>query len=464
MNKPKDKIEELFQSHIDDFDKMPDDNLWADIEANLPPVQRPMYRLKRWTLVAALLLFSLIGYVAYQSLGTRQKTDIVGLKENKSKPDSKSPEIISKKGTKAASEANESNLREEGSINSVIVGKDAKNDKEAAIENKNQKDKAENNNKVKRKSENKIFIASDSDTKSNQLITKKERISDVGKNKTVKGKESEKQVVAAVTEDNPGKEFQSINRVEQENGNQQSAIAKTVDSERLSELDYLSSKRDIAANEIPLNTHIAYEAEYHPKEQEESFFKVPSEVYVSITPSLNYYRVFSNTVINQFNGANNGGRVGWALQAGAVYPLKFKRVSYRVGLSYFSAQSNFRYNVVNRTQMPVRLNNNTFEYVNVESLQSESRKWQVLEIQNDLMYKVRPMQDFILGFKAGSSFTEKPVFDAYTGYRFSKQVSNRQILWIEAAYAYAINSQKSSTHTFSYHMDKYSLKVGVNFR
>ena len=252
--------------------------------------------------------------------------------------------------------------------------------------------------------------------------------------------------------------------IEEESNDQQNVNDQTGDLVRLSDVDYLSNRGDIATNEIPLNTLIAYEAEYHLKEKKESFFKIPSEVYLSITPSLNYYRVFSSTIINQFNGANNGGRVGWAVQAGAMYPLKFRRFSYRVGLSYFSAQSNFRYNVVNRTQLPIRVNNNTFQYVNVESLQSESKKWQVLEIQNDLMYKVRPMQDLILGFKTGSSFTEKPVFDAYAGYRFSKQVSARQILWIEAAYAYAINSQKSRNNTFSYHMDKYSLRIGVNFR
>lgn len=449
MNKPEDKIEELFQSHIDDFDKMPNDSLWADIEANLPPVVSPVQKLWRWGLAAALLLFSLIGYLAYQSLDTGQKTGVFGLKDNTSKNKSKSPEANSKKGTKTASEANESILKEEESVRETIVTSEAKNDKIAVAESKALEEK--------KSSTSNLF------TKSAQLITRKERVS-VSKDKTVKEKESEKQLAGAVTKDNQIKDSQTIGSMEEENNIQQNTIAKADDSERLSDVDYLSNRGDIAINEIPLNTHIAYEAEYRPKEKKESFFKTPNEMYVSITPSLNYYRVFSNTIINQFNGASKGGRVGWAIQAGAVYPLKFKRVNYRVGLSYFSAQSNFKYNVVNRTQMPIRLNNNTFEYVNVESLQLESKKWQVLEIQNDLMYKVRPMQDFILGFKAGSSFTEKPVFDAYTGYRFSKQVSNRQVLWIEAAYAYAINAQKSSTHTFSYHMDKYSLRVGVNFR
>lgn len=464
MNKPKDKIEELFQSHIDDFDKMPDDSLWADIEANLPHVASPMHSRWRWSLAAALFLFSLIGYMAYQSLGTRQKPGGIVSKENQVKNTIKSPESIDKKSTKTASEANESNLTEEQSVKDVIAIRGAKNDKLDIVESKTPKESIENSNKVGKRQESKASSASNPVTKSVELLTKKENRTAINQSITVGEKETNKKIAANVSEDNHLKDIQSIISMAEANSNQQNAIAKADNSERLSDVDYLSNKGDIIAKEIPLNTHIAYETEHQSVEKKESFFKIPGEVFVSITPSLNYYRVFSNTIINQFNGANNGGRVGWAVQAGAVYPLKFKRINYRVGLSYFSAQSNFKYNVVNRTQMPVRLNNNTFEYVNVESLQSESKKWQVLEIQNDLMYKVRPMQDFILGLKAGSSFTEKPVFDAYTGYRFSKQVSSRQVLWIEAAYAYAINAQKSSNNTFSYHMDKYSLRIGVNFR
>lgn len=463
MNKPKDKIEELFQSHLDDFDKMPDDSLWADIEANLPLAATPVYRLKRWGLAAALLLFSLIGYVAYQSFESGQKIVIAGSKENTPKSGTGMQTPIGKKGTKTASEANESNLAEEESVKETTVTSEAKNDKIALIERTITKEQVANRNKIKKQQTNKISITQNPVTKSLELITQKERVTNGNKHRTVEGKEAEKQIIAVVAEDNQVKDSQKIIKIEIES-NQQNAIAKTDASERLSDIDYLSNRSDITANEIPLNRYITYEAEYRPIEPKESFFKAPSEVFVSLTPSLNYYRVFSNTIINQFNGANNGGRVGWAVQAGAVYPLKFRRFNYRVGLSYFSAQSNFRYNVVNRTQMPVRLNNNTFEYVNVENLHTESKKWQVMEIQNDLMYKVRPMQDFILGFKAGSTFTEKPAFDAYTGYRFSKQVSNRQILWIEAAYAYAINAQKSTSNTFSYHMDKYSLRIGLNFR
>jgi hypothetical protein len=437
MKKPKDKIEDLFQSHINDFDKMPDDSLWDTIEANLPPVATPVHRLWRWGLAAALLLFSLIGYMAYQSLNTWQKADVIGAKGSTSKSNTTAQKSISKKDAKTASEANESNLTEEYQAKETKAANEAKNDKTAIAENQNQKDKHANSSELTKSQKNRTLINQNPVTKSAELITEKESLAYIGKNQ-----------ITAV----------------EENNNQQRIITAEEITKGLSAIDYLSNRNNITANAIPLNTHIAYEADYQPQEKKESFFKAPSEVYVSLTPSLNYYRVFANSPINQFNGANNGGRVGWAVQAGAVYPLKFKRMSYRVGLSYFSTQSSFKYNRINRTQMPIRLNNNTFEYVNVESTQAESKKWQVLEIQNDLMYRVRPMQDFIMGFKTGSSFTEKPVFDAYAGYRFSKQVSNRQILWIEAGYAYAINAQKSNNNTFSYHMDKYSLRIGLNFK
>jgi hypothetical protein len=464
MNKPKDKIEELFQSHINDFDKMPDDSLWADIEANLPPEVSPVYRLKRWGLAAALLLFSLIGFVAYQSQGVWQKIEPIGLKENKSKNKIDSPRPPSKKESKTASETNESTLEEEQVPKSILADRETKNDKVIVIDDITLKDKISNSNKPEKWQKNKASITLNPGIKLSELPTQERHNMIVNEKRILESKDAENHIAATVSENNQIKDSGVINRVGEGNGHEQTTIARADDWRSLSDIDYLSTHGDITSNIISLNTTIAYEAEHHPKAQKESFFKAPNELYVSLTPSLNYYRVFSNAMINQFNGADNGGRVGWALQAGAVYPLKFRRLRYRVGLSYFSAKSNFRYSVVNRTQLPIRLNNNTFEYVNVESLQSESRKWQLLEIQNDLMYKIRPMQDFILGFKAGSSFTEKPVFDAYTGYRFSKQVSSRQVLWIEAAYAYAINAQKSSTHTFSYHMDKYSLRIGLNFR
>ncbi|RYU96926.1 hypothetical protein [Emticicia agri] len=464
MNKPEDNIEKLFQSHINDFDKMPDDSLWADIEANLPPVETPVRKLWRWGLAAALLLFSLIGYVAYQSLDNKQNSDIVGVKENTTKPDTDAQKSIPEKDTKTASRANETHVPEEQATKETIAIRAAENDKTALKENKIQKDKIASDSKSVKSQKAGNSIWKNPVTKSSELIVEKQNIVAIGKKPITAVKEPGKEIAVMFTEDNNIKANETISREIGEANNEQKAIANAEMAKGFSDVDYLNNRNDVAAHAIPFNTRIACEAEVQPQETRESFFKVPAEVYVSLTPSLNYYRVFSNAVINQFNGANNGGRVGWAVQAGAVYPLKLRRLSYRVGLSFFSAQSNFKYNLISGKQVPVRLDNNTFEYVNLESLQTESKKWQVLEIQNDLMYKVRPMQDFILGFKAGSSFTERPVFDAYTGYRFSKQVSHRQILWIETAYAYAINAQKSSYNTFSYHMDKYSLRIGLNFK
>ncbi len=458
MNKPEDKIEELFQGHINDFDKMPDDSLCEDIEASLPPVMTPNHRLWRWGLAAALLLFSLVGYVAYQSINTGEKTDVIGAKDNSRKSEGEVKKLVDKNDAKTVKEANESNQLSKDEPMELMADREAKNNKIVVTEDAIKREKVGSWNKIAKKSENRVFVDPISIIKSSELITPK--TSPGNKDKSHKEVMQDVQESALATED----EAISSQTIEKEKNNRIIAVTEKEGPERISAPDYLSGHEANLVNEIPLNTNISYEAAYNPEEKKERFFKTPSEVYISLTPSLNYYRVFSNAIINEFNGANKGGRLGWAVQAGAVYPLKFRRFSYRVGLSYFSAQSNFKYNLISRTQMPIRLNNNTFEYVNVESTQAESKKWQVLEIQNDLMYKVRPLQDFILGFKAGSSFTEKPVFDIYTGYRFARQVNHRQTMWIEAAYAYALNARQSSKNTFSYHMDKYSLKIGVNFR
>ncbi|MFD0878332.1 hypothetical protein ACFQ1A_29470, partial [Massilia pinisoli] len=135
MNKPKDKIEELFQNHLDDFDKMPDDSLWADIEANLPPVATPVYKHWRWGLAAALLLFSLIGYVAYETFNDKPQSGLIGLKENSLKSSTDSQRKINNKGTKTTLEANRIKLTEEEKENEIEALGKAKNDKESVIKN-----------------------------------------------------------------------------------------------------------------------------------------------------------------------------------------------------------------------------------------------------------------------------------------------------------------------------------------
>lgn len=462
MNKPKDKIEELFQNHSDDFDRMPDDSLWDNIEAHLPPAT-PVYRLWRWGLAAALLLFSLVGYVAYEFYGTNQKKALAGKKENTSKRNADSENQEAQKSTKNEPEKANEGLGRDYTSQAETAALRAGNDKNktsdyAGVEEKEKTSIASTVNKQKlNKASNKLnstneAVVAQNTQRGTKQKTDKPQISSNG---------TSANEIAVVNSDNSTQ--MPLNTTETSD---KEAVepTQTEENKRLSGLSSLAVHPAVFDNEIGFNTAIAYEAEYRPEEKKESFIKTPSELYVSLTPSLNYYRVISTMPINQFNAANNGGRVGWAVQAGAVYPLKIRRMNYRVGLSYFSTQSNFKYNVFTGRQQTIRLDNNTFGYVNIDDSRTESKRWHVLEIQNDLMYKIRPMHDLILGFKAGSSFSEKPVFDAYTGYRLSKQVNHRQIFWIEAAYAYAINGQQSSRNAFSYHMDKYSLRIGVNFR
>jgi len=458
MNKPKDKIEELFQNHSDDFDRMPDDSLWDNIEAHLPPAT-PVYRLWRWGLAAALLLFSLVGYVAYELYGTNQQTDLAGKKENTSKRNADSENQEAQKSTKNELQEPNKDLVRDYVTQDEIAALAAEKQKNKTSDYAGRKEKASItvNKRALSKASNKLNSTNESViAQSTQIHTKQK----TDKTQIPADGASANEIAAVITENSVQIPLNAT-----ETSDSHVVIAAQVEeNKRLSELASLAGHPAVFENYIAFNTTIAYKPEYRPEERKESFFKAPSELYVSLTPSLNYYRVISTMPINQFNAANNGGRVGWAVQAGAVYPLKIRRMNYRVGLSYFSTQSNFKYNVFTGRQQTIRLDNNTFGYVNINDLMTESKRWHVLEVQNDLMYKIRPMHDLILGFKAGSSFSEKPVFDAYTGYRLSKQVNHRQIFWIEAAYAYAINGQQSSRNAFSYHMDKYSLRIGVNFK
>jgi hypothetical protein len=396
--------------------------------------------------------------VAYQALSTGQNNAMISVKENGIDKDKEAKKISDKRDVKTATEATENSLVAKASG----TAKEPENNRINMAENMFNQEQSERQYTADKKSLSKASSAPG--IKSSGFTTyQSSRRKGTEKQKELT-EEIPEQALAVIAKNEEIKDIEKSRINTEEENNPGIAVTKNETSDRFASPDYLNAHEGNLANAIPLNTRIIYEAAYQIEESKESFFKAPSEAYVSFTPSLSYYRVFSSIPINQFNGADNGGRLGWAVQAGVVYPLKLRRFSYRVGVGYFSAQSNFRYNLLNGRQQPIRLNNNTFEYGNIESPQSESKKWQVLEIQNDLMYKVRPMQEFILGFKAGGNVGQKPVFDAYTGYRFSKSISHRQTLWVEIAYTYALNAQQSSRNTFSYHMDKYSLRVGLNYR
>lgn len=439
MNKPKDKIEELFQSHSDDFDKMPDDKLWETIEAQLPPIA-PKHIFLRWSLAAALLLFSLIGYWVYQSF-TRPDKPVMGqsgkvpVKTAEKYATINSREDAEKTAEKTKGNTNKNQTAGEAYQATVVMLHDKKEDKSKILAERQPKKSANSQQMTKDTAAPKLFAEN-----KEQAVA-----AEVYSPKTASVSERENDLTNAV-------QLTEIPVIQQADG----------PDNRLAEVNYLATKDRYHTNGIPFNTHIAYEPVYHP--EPEPFFKTPAEWYVSLTPSLSYYRVFSNVLINQFSGASNGGRIGWAIQAGGVYPLKIRRLNYRVGVSYFSAQSNFKYSVVKGKQEPIRLNNNTFAYGAIESMETDSKKWQVFELQNDLLFDINHKQQAVIGVKAGSDFSKKPVFDTYLGYRFSKPVNARQVIWLEMAYAYAINAQNSSNRAFSYHMDKYSLRVGLNFR
>ena len=429
MNKPKDKIEELYQQHLDAFDKAPDDSLWEGIEANLPPENKT--RLPwAWMSLAALLLITLGGgYYMYQANTSKQENKILTQQtgDNQSTKTSNETPITDKPG----------NI-------------------EPDIPGINEKQNLTETPTYKRKE---VTV----------------QTSGIAISATVKEKRGEDNINPAKVNIGLSKATNETNMVIQNSKSEESeitnesdkntdlAVEKIAEPSVTSDLYYLKSKEVNFKYSIPFDTKIAYQAQENTKHKEPLVFIPPAEVFVAITPSLNYYRVFSNALISQFDGANNGSRIGWTLQAGVVYPLRHKKLKYRASVGYFSSQSDFKYKLTDSRQEIHKLDNNTIEYIPVQSMQSESKRWHVLEIQNDILYRIRPNHELIIGLKAGSNFTEKPIFHTYLAYRLSKPIASRQMLWIEPSYAYALNAQQSANHTFSYRMDKYGLRVGLSY-
>ncbi len=195
-------------------------------------------------------------------------------------------------------------------------------------------------------------------------------------------------------------------------------------------------------------------------------FIPPSEVFANVTPMLSYY-AFSpnkgdNVLVNDFSSSPD--RLSFAAQFGVVYPLT-KKLDLRTGLSFYTGKSKISYDFTNNNLRSIKVIDETnIEISPTKSLITESRNWQYIEIQSDLLYQIKKLHAISLGFRAGvqTSALNKPVFSGKIGYRVSKPITRRVALWLEPSMSVSLSSQKSIENFFIYRTTGFGLNMGVS--
>jgi hypothetical protein len=234
---------------------------------------------------------------------------------------------------------------------------------------------------------------------------------------------------------------------------------------------FLASKKvNIPQNEMPINlpalNSVEPEIAFEETPKRRLVFIPPTEVFANVTPMLSYY-VFSpnkgdNLLVNNFNSSSD--RLSFAAQLGFVYPIA-KKLDLRTGFSFTAGQSKISYGLTNNNQRKVTI----IDELNIEieptkSVITESRNWQYVEVQSDLLFEIKKLHSLSFGIRAGvqTSALNKPVFNGRIGYRVSKPVNNRVALWLEPSASFSLSSQSSIENHFLYHTTGFGLNIGVS--
>ncbi len=222
------------------------------------------------------------------------------------------------------------------------------------------------------------------------------------------------------------------------------------------------TEKKLTAPEIPATEIQTIESE----EKHRLVFIPPTEIFANVTSTLSYYMFAPNKgdhiLVENFSSSSQ--RLGFAAQLGFVYPIA-KKMDLRTGLSYFSGKSRISYGVTDNSQKSVTvLNDNSIQINPGNATKNENRNWQYFELQSDVLYEVKKMQALSLGMKAGvqTSAINKPLLQARVGYRVSKAIAQHWALWLEPTVSVSLSSHHSFENLFMYRTTGLGLNMGVS--
>lgn len=202
------------------------------------------------------------------------------------------------------------------------------------------------------------------------------------------------------------------------------------------------------------------------EERRRLVFIPPTEVFANVTSTLSYYMFAPNKgdqiMVNNFS--SNSQRLGFAAQLGFVYPLA-KKIDLRTGLSYSTGKSRITYGITDEAQKSITvLNDNSIQINPGKSTKNENRNWQYFELQSDVLYEVRKMQAVSLGMKFGvqTAAMNQPLLQARLGYRISRPIAQRWALWLEPSVSFSLLSHNSMENLFMYRTNGLGMNMGVS--
>ncbi|MDZ7934972.1 MAG: outer membrane beta-barrel protein [Emticicia sp.] len=479
MESFEDNIEKEYHERFQDFEEMPDDAVWNKIQERIAPEpeKRPIVfwwnNYRSMGIAASVLLGLLVGGYFFSTYfdTTKPQSDKItkSTSVGEKKQTTKSTQLLSKNNTITNLESQPKTTTEQN--NELLISSES-DELKTAIASKTINKKGSKSNKVL-----------DSET---ELASVKKNIENTGSVVSTPietlVKEESLAKINAIFDSNPPIlpekqiiELASTNKEEAKNNINITKKSDDINAEKqiiiTQELVFLTPKNtDIQLVSKVLNVPALPQSEpvftFEEPRRERLVFIPPTEIYANVSPMLSYY-VFSpnradNFVVKDFNGSSD--RLSFAAQLGVVYPLS-KKIDIRTGLSFMAGKSNFSYGLTNNNQKVVKvIDELNIEVQPVNSINTEYRNWQYLELQSDLLYAIKKLHALSVGFRAGvqTSALNKPVFNGRIGYRISKPVNNRVALWLEPAVVISLSSQKSFDNHFLYRTTGFGLNMGVS--
>ncbi|MFN3847813.1 MAG: hypothetical protein ACK4NY_00220 [Spirosomataceae bacterium] len=446
-----DNLENEYRKRFQTYEEEPADFAWENIQARIE--EKPTRRLAivwwRYGIAAGVLIGLFLSFYLFNQSTKTNKNTVISKVENKTQPTDnqiiKQGEDINRSSKFAIPMQSDTDLKSENAL-------------------------AQQNTK---QSSSKFAISTQSDTdlKSESTLTQQNT------------KQSSSGFAIPMQSD---KDLKSESTLTQQNTKQSSsgfAIPMQSDKDLQSIALNESEKSDVVLEELKIKeatelaivklinqtpTYESLNAElFDEKDDRKLVFVAPSEIFANITPTLNYYMFSPNTaddfVVSSFQ--NNKDRLGFAAQVGFTYSIA-KKTSIRTAFSYFSGKSQVQYTslAVNEPKNVKLLDNYSVQFETPHKTQTESLRWQYLEMQSDLLYDVKRNQAVSMGLRAGvkTSDLRDPILNARIGYRFSKPVGNRFALWVEPSLSVMLTKQNSINNLYIYRTTGLGMNMGVS--
>lgn len=492
-------LENEYRKRFEDFEEMPDDLLWKNIQARIAPEkEKPL--VIWWNalrspmgMAASVLLGLLIG--AYFLIKSDDVQPIGNLPE---KPASVASEPskpgVSQKDNVANAESAKAKVDDEGIANEArrlasgeTDGKKATQVKESLGENKQtklpasvqQEEKAIAYKTIEEKTEetNKNAVAAKPAKPIAQTeLAKETPTKQTDNNKTVlanKASTQIKEITKATAEQKADETTLAMSPIAgQPLGNpgalaNESSVLKDTLFEHINSMHGKNAYVAVTAKLLQAPEVPAYEEPIvFEEEKRRLVFIPPTEVFANVTSTLSYYMFAPNKgdqiMVNNFS--SNSQRLGFAAQLGFVYPLA-KKIDLRTGLSYSTGKSRITYGITDEGQKSITvLNDNSIQINPGKSTKNENRNWQYFELQSDVLYEVRKLQAVSLGMKFGmqTAAMNQPLLQARLGYRISRPIAQRWALWLEPSVSFSLLSHNSMENLFMYRTNGLGLNMGVS--